>query len=172
MQNFNITEWVDEFLSVDTSVNDKEVNEIFFGLHLAEAAGTPLTEELTSSFYYQIAEKRAKAIGLYCSPYFLLAITCLCSNPANVVMFITVYRHLQDAEQITGSKLLYTVDTLLSTHNYSVPEYTKDFLSEMWKKQKNNDRNIPVDNWLDVIASEEMFINATRNGFVATSCKQ
>ncbi len=172
MENFNITEWVDEFFSVDKATEDKEINEIFFALKIAEASCKPLTAEIESSVYYQIAEKRAKSIGLHCSPYFLMGVICFCDNPAHIVMFITAYRHLQDAEEINGVKPLYTVETLLNTHSYSVPEYSKEFLSELWKKQKNNDQTVPVDNWLDVIASEEMFINATRNGFVATSCKQ
>ena len=86
-------------------------------------------------------------------------------KPDNAVMWISVFRHLQDAEEVVpGVKPRYDADYFLRITELKIP--TESYLQKMWDAQKNRDPAFRVDNWLDVIATNGAFIEATRKGYV------
>ena len=169
MNNFNITEWVDEFFQYSQNEKDfnLDTNILMMGrtITVMEIAGHEIPKHLADTFSFKLIRQRANVVGLNCSDYFCLLLSTVCHTPGNAVMWISVFRHLQDAEEVVpGVKPRYDADYFLRITELKIP--TESYLQKMWDAQKNRDPAFRVDNWLDVIATNGAFIEATRKGYV------
>lgn len=169
MDNFNITEWVDEFFSYTENENNYELDPKLYvtvsSVVMMELANQIIPEQITNSFSFKVIKSRAELVGLKCSDYFCLILSAVCDTPGNAVMWVSAFRHLQDADEaVPGQKPVYDANHFFQVTQLKIP--TTQYLQKMWDAQKNRDHSFRVDNWLDVIATEEAFIDATRKGYV------
>lgn len=168
-KNFNITEWVDDFFTfVDREDSTYLPNVTEAQLEMfkyADKQGLVTEEDLQQSFLGQVALKRAEFMGVRCTPGFLELLASFSGSPGDVVMFLSAFRHEQDGNDVDpNNPLKMDAGYFLDVTKGKIP--SREFKSQMWDKQKGLHTGHPVDNWLDVIASNTKFIDATRKGYV------
>ena len=169
-KNFCITDWVDEFFSFidDTSKHGgpmpvTEAQRV--GFCMADAMGE--VAPIQGDFLYAIAKKRAQALGLECTPGFLIFVASMATSPGEVVMILHAMRHTMDADLLTledrVNKPKYAASHFWRNVEGKTP--SREHMHKMWDAQKGKPGQ-KVDNWLDMIAQEDRFVQAIRDGYV------
>lgn len=135
---FNIQSWSNEFLKNATTPMDESMTGIFFNMMMLEM--TPdqgkaklNAPEITSSFMYQIIDRRAKHMELELSDPAKVFLMFLVKSPGSAVMYLSALR----------SKTK-NVDMNVLANTFPIGFLSEQYLEIMWDKQKGH-----TDNYLD-----------------------
>ena len=143
--------WVRAFFAVQFPPMTAEATNVFMTCCLSEAAPDFPPERLKAAFPYQVAIKRFEALGVNVSPAVVAFIACVCSNPAQIVMYVMAIKGAYLIDKVRGGGT-FTMDNLAHLFPNGFP--TEQQLSEAWDRQKGTEPGSMIDNMLDAVMGE------------------
>lgn len=154
-----LTTWVDRF--IDTVVNSKPMaatmQDTVQALILYETMYGKLDvlsncAEIRNSFSFKVTQTRANFLKLPLSEFAVTALSLFSESPGNVVMYLTVLKHLY-AANVDKPKVITTSMLMDSLFEYKLP--SNGALQDLWDAQKVEDNKF---NLVDLIDPETDFI--------------
>jgi len=135
MQNFNVETWAKEFFEQTQHPMSDLQSRMF--IHLTMADKDFVTDEIKSSFSYQVASSRADHMKLEFDAAAMVFLTVIAESPAAIVMYLSAFKAVD---------LSITINNIVD--KFPMGFLSEESLGEMWNKQKGK----VVDNELDSIA--------------------
>lgn len=143
--------WTREFLMLKCLPMGLDMTDAFMTCCVSEAAPDFPPERLKASLPYQIAIKRFEALGVNVAPAVVAFIACMCSNPAQIVMFVMAIKGAYVIGRVQGGGT-FNIGNLAHLWPNGFPSEAQ--LREAWEKQKLDKAVSMIDNMLDVVMGE------------------
>ena len=125
--SFDIAQWVNSAIyDKETKPLDAQEAIIFKNLLLLD--NSPLIDEdISTQFLYQVMQRRLEVYGMKMTDSVQLMLLTLCTNPAELVIYLTILSHTFKDEIVDMTKL---------AHLYPEGFLTTDSLIELWELTK------------------------------------
>jgi len=156
-KKFDLENWVSSLIKSEARPMTKKESELFFHVMFAESLPIEDLQKIEEDasaqgdFLFNILNKRCEVFGLNISIPAKLFLPGICMNPAEVVMYFTVFMYKQFK---TGARI--DMDYIANLFSNGFP--TEDSLKKHWELQKYINRSTGSDNFIDRINYNNMTV--------------
>lgn len=125
------TDWIDAFKAAKQNKMDDRQSQMYIMCVMGEGNGTPIPEEVSTVFLYQVVKKRAEYLQMKISDWACLFMADLAKSPGTIIMYLYYLK---------GRGLDLTFDGITEAFPYGFP--SENDLEKLWGMQKIQGHNL------------------------------